>query len=326
MFPLLITSSTTGSGKTSIAFTLALYLQSKGKKVTFIKPVTGGSSGNAAAASDVVTLQYLLNLAEPAETLSPFFTDNVTLKTALNSLLNRNLSEAEVVIIESPSSDLSLNREIAVLLDAKILGVEVFQYDLTDTLIKYNDPENRLAGVVVNKVPDTRKKQVAEGALKSRIRVLGIIPEDRHLAGFTVRDLADGLNGEIISGRTRLEDNIENFIIGALNPDHGSEYYARKSNKAVILRSERADMQLSALETPSKCLVLAGPKAPVPVVLSRAETRKVPVISVKQDVPEVLARLEGIFRRTGFTQQKASRTIAVFNQYLDLDNLYQSLK
>ena len=322
MFSILVTSLTPGSGKTSTALTVASDQQEKGKKISFIKPVINGLPGsNTIFTSDVVILKQLLQLPEPAETLSPNIPDAGSLKIVLKSLLTTTLSGKDVVIIESPFRDLKLNREIADFIQARILGVEGFQHDLSDSIHQYRGLGNCLVGVIVNKVPATRINEIKKITFNSGLKMVGIIPEERTLIGLTVHELADGINGKITNDCHHPEDFIENFMVGVLDPDHESEYYTRKKNKVVILGSDRADMQLSALETPLMCLVLAGPKAPVPVVMNRAEARQVPMVLVNRGVSEVIAELEGIFNKNVFSERKTSRTLNIFRQYLNLDIL-----
>ncbi len=325
MRSILVASSSSGSGKTSTAITLASYLQHKGKKVAFIKPVLSGLSTDTATVSDVMILKQHLNLAESSDILSPSFPDIDTLKSGLKKLIDHTFSGKDVVIIESPTPYFTVNCEVADFTGAGILSVAVFQYDAAGFLADYNKQRTHRAGVVINKVPGTRNEPVNEVVLASGEKVIGIVPEDRRLAGFSVIDLADVLNGKIISGHPQPEEFIGSFMLGALNPDHGSEYYARKADKAVILRSEKADMQLAALETSTKCLVLAGSKAPVPVVLNRAETRKIPVVTVNRSISEILIGLEKIWSQTGFSLHKVTRTLEHFGQYLDLEELYRRL-
>ena len=55
-------------------------------------------------------------------------------------------------------------------------------------------------------------------------------------------------------------------------------YFRRKPNKAVITGGDRADIQLAALETSTRCLILTGNLYPSPAVLNRAEELCVPVL------------------------------------------------
>lgn len=111
----------------------------------------------------------------------------------------------------------------------------------------------------------------------------------------TIGQLADCLQSEILNSSEKLEEVVEHLMVGAMCTDPSPLYFSVKPNKAVITRSDRADIQLGALETSIKCLILSGGQKPIPSVLSRAEEKSVPVLLVEQDTPGVVAELERAF-------------------------------
>jgi hypothetical protein len=157
-------------------------------------------------------------------------------------------------------------------------------------------------------------------------KVLGVIPEDRALLTLTVAELAREVKGEIVVGDGNTSALVESIMLGAMSPDHGPEYYQHKQNKAVVIRAERPDMQLAALDTSTRCLVLAGKTAPIPMVLRRAEQKRVPVISAKDGgVSAVVANIERALRVARFNTEKATRADELVEQQLDLGELYRNL-
>ena len=136
------------------------------------------------------------------------------------------------------------------------------------------------------------------------IDILGVLPEDRALFGLTVGELAEHIQGEILSSADKSGELVENFMLGAMIVDPGPDYFGRKASKAVVVRGERPDMQLAALETSARCLVLAGNTAPIPAVLSRAEEQSVPIILAKDDTGAVVNRIEDALGKTKFNQEK----------------------
>ncbi len=108
----------------------------------------------------------------------------------------------------------------------------------------------------------------------------------------SVGGLAKHLEGEILNCPERSEELIESLMVGALSVDSGLDYFGRRTNKAVITRGDRPDIQLAALETSTKCLVLTGNVVPMAIVLNRAKEKGVPIIVVKQDTISTLKRLE----------------------------------
>jgi BioD-like phosphotransacetylase family protein len=109
-----------------------------------------------------------------------------------------------------------------------------------------------------------------------------------------------------------------------MTPDSGEEYFRRKTAKAVVVRGERPDMQLAALSTPTKCLILAGGVAPIPQVLGWAEDKGVPVLLAKQDTLSAVGEVEKAFALARFRHPaKLDRMDRLLQQHLDLQSLGQ---
>ena len=119
---------------------------------------------------------------------------------------------------------------------------------------------------------------------------------------------------------------VENFMLGAMYVGYGPEYFGRKQNKAVVLRSERPDMQLAALETSTRCLVLCGDAEPTAVVRRRAEEKNVPIILVNGDVTSAAASIEEALGRVRFHQKnKLPRLVEIMGRHFDFQAVYQGL-
>ena len=89
-------------------------------------------------------------------------------------------------------------------------------------------------------------------------KAVGRTPESRAALAITVGELAEAIGGKIISHPEKSSELVENYMLGAMVVDSGLDYFNRKKNKAAIIRQERLDMQLAALETSTTCLVLSG--------------------------------------------------------------------
>ena len=141
-------------------------------------------------------------------------------------------------------------------------------------------------GVVVNAVPQSRMEFVSEaltGFLAGKgIKVYAVLPEDRLLASVSVAELVERLNGRVIVGQDHMDDLVENVMVGAMSVENALNYFRRKPNKVVITGGDRPDIQILALETSTKCLILTGNLEPSPMILGRAEELSVPVVLVSQ--------------------------------------------
>lgn len=109
----------------------------------------------------------------------------------------------------------------------------------------------------------------------------------------TVGELAASVGGKVINQQVKTDGVVENYMLGALTPDSGLDYFNRKQKKAAIIRQEREDMQLAALETSTACLVLSGEdKAPAYRVLQKANSRGVPIITTTASVNDIVTRID----------------------------------
>jgi len=112
-------------------------------------------------------------------------------------------------------------------------------------------------------------------------------------------------------------------MLGAMTLDSGIDYFSRQVNKAAIIRGERADMQLAALETSTKCLILTNNTRPLPVVVHHAESKKVPVMTIKKDTTGAIADIEQALEKTAFNStQKLNKFENILEKYLDFEFLY----
>jgi hypothetical protein len=142
------------------------------------------------------------------------------------------------------------------------------------------------------------------------------------LLGVSAKDLAQALNGEILTSPEKTDEIVENIMVGAMTVDPGVMYFNRKGNKAVVVRGERADMQLAALETPTRCLIVTNNVKPLPFVIVRAQEKHVPIIMVKQDVSAALVGIEEALAKASF---RSRRKLEMFGKVLDSCFDFQAL-
>ena len=103
-------------------------------------------------------------------------------------------------------------------------------------------------------------------------------------------------------------------------------YFRRKPNKAVITGGDRPDIQLAALETSTKCLILTGNLQPSPIILGRAEEVGVPMILVRQDTLTTVEIIERFFGKTRFhLEKKVQRFQEMLDDRFNFDYLYGTL-
>jgi BioD-like phosphotransacetylase family protein len=191
--------------------------------------------------------------------------------------------------------------------------------------------EQYLLGVVINKVPVSQAERVraeASSSLgKTGIDILGVLPEDRSLFTLTVGEIAGHIQGEILNNAEKSAELVEDIMLGALCVDPGPMYFGRKANKVAVLRDERSDMQMAALETSTRALVISGNTAPIPSVLNRAQAKEVPIIVTGEDVVTIATSIEDALGTTRFNQEnKLPRLAEIMEQNFNFGAVYQGLE
>lgn len=332
MASLYITSTSPAAGKTAIAIGLGRWLQSKNKKVGYFKPVS--AAGPAAADPDAEFAREALGLQEAAASLSAVSAQGLGKDVAdqVRNAYSAVSKGKDVTVVEGLSDASAASAELAKLLGAKVVLVMRYGAGLTAEQIisAAGHFKGSLLGVVINAVPASRVAPVHDklaAALQGQgIKVLGILPEDRALFTVSVAELAKHIEGKVLNCQQVTGELVENIMVGAMCIDPGPLYFGRKANKAVVTRGDRPDIQMAALETPTRCVVLSGGTQPMPVVRRRADLKNVALVSVPTDTLSTVAKIEEVFTTARFRQpRKLGRLDALLRENLDLDALKQEL-
>ncbi len=201
---------------------------------------------------------------------------------------------ANAVVVEgstgTPVADLRLAAEV----DGLVLLVGAYGDDLVEEAAAYG---GRLAGVVVNNVPQYRHHDVetrlASALSEAGVRLLGWLPETRRLLAPTVDLVAAHLDGNVVMCPENGRRLIDNFLIGGLVLDWAPHYFSSQENVGVIVRGDRPDVQLAALQTDSvQALALTKGIPPIEYVYYEAKVRGAPIIVAPGDTHETAAMLD----------------------------------
>lgn len=325
MTALYVTSLAEGVGKTTICAGLAKHLLSNGKKVGFFKPIIAKEVEGSD--SDALFMKQILSLDEPVESICPVISGQDKVVSKIREAYDRISRGKDVVVVEGVCE-----RSIVEALNAKAIIVEGYSKELSQAKLNnsYQGFGGYLLGVVLNKVPPSRvesiRNEITSQPGEAGINVLGVLSEDRILFTISVGELAECLQGEILNCAEKSGELVENIMLGAMTVDPGSEYFGRKTNKAVVIRGDRSDMQIAALETSTKCLILSGNTAPIPAVRYRAEDKSVPIIVVKSDTMATVMAIENALNKARFSQEeKLPKLTEVMEKHFSFQTVYQGL-
>ncbi len=311
---LFIVAAEEGTGKTAISAGLAINYVNDGKKVGYLRLSPGKSAPN-----DTDFMKQIEGVEVTEET---------------------HLKRYDVVLAEGStgaSADDEASRAAyaaAKEMKARVIAVETYSHKESPYIDAYKGFGKSLLGVVVNKAPESQLKRIREKVTAefeaAGIKLLGVIPENRTLLAITVGELAESIGGRILNNDEKVAELVENYMLGAMVVDSGLDYFGRKNRKAAIIRHDRPDMQLAALETSTACLVLSGSpdrSGPVPNVLHKAQSRGIPVIAASAAVNDIVTTIEETLLRTRMGQSKKLAALAeTVNKYLDTKSLAQPEK
>ena len=294
---LLITSVSSRQGKTAVVALLAIKIASDDKSVGI-------------ATSDE-------NTATALATLLP----DVNVQTAAREV------GGDITIIEGLSGDVAGNLKIADELDARVIVVGELNDDFANAVQAYG---NRAVGVIINNMPRFRShdlENTVQPALEAAgVKFLGAIPEDRRLVASTVRQISEHLAGTISQWDDHSDELVDNVLLGGMVVDWGVHYFASQENAAVIIRGDRPDIQMAALATPIKGLIITEGIEPLEYVYYEADQEEVPVTVVKSGTHDATTKLETLLDTVQFDHpDKLTRLQELAADTIDFDAIQEVL-
>ncbi|MGD2205773.1 MAG: phosphotransacetylase family protein [Anaerolineae bacterium] len=352
MATLYITSTETFSGKSALCVGLGKRLQRDGLGIGYMKPVSTGERLAAGMVDeDAEFFKQTFNLPDPLEDMAPVGIAPRMVEAILKGeektdfvarfqQAYKRVAEGRDVIILEGGCNLRQGYlvglptpQVVKMLHAHAVVVIKYSSDLQvldDSLTARKRLGDSLVGVVLNAVPRQRMpfvQETAKPALESRgTPVLAILPQERLLLSVSVGELAEFLNGKILNCPNQADELVEHLMVGAMAVESALSYFRRKPNKAVITGGDRPDIQLAALETSTKCVILTGNLRPSPIILGRAEEVGVPMILVRQDTLSAVEVIERFFGKTRFhLDKKIQRFEEMLEDRFDFERLYGAL-
>ncbi|MCQ3929271.1 MAG: hypothetical protein DPW16_02335 [Chloroflexi bacterium] len=354
MKALYITSVVTFSGKTALCLGLGLYMQSRGLKVGYMKPVSlqDYRIGNQIVDEDAEFVRRVLRLEMNANQLAPVILSDSLLDSVMDGTVHRDFwAEMNQTYEQAKQGkDIVLMEGGASMRDGSVVGlstVEVVHHLNIPTLavIRWRDLahvlddiaatkrriEHLLYGVVINNVPETAwekaKSKVAPYLENIGIPVFGVLPHQRELQAITIGELIALLDAQVLAGEQMASRLVENLSVGAMTVESALPLFRRTINKAVITGGDRTDLQAAALETSTAALILTGNLQPSASIVRRAEELGVAVLLVSDTTMEAVEKIESVMGRTRLGQaEKLNRFQAMLAEHLDYARLLKGLE
>jgi len=351
MVPIFIASNRSHTGKTFFALGLAQKLIELGYKVGYLKPLgkTPVKKGSDLFDADAIFMRESLELPDPLEVISPFvlsYEMQHLIFEGKHKDIKKQILDAfkaqkdKDFIIMGGAGDFFEGSTLGIdgvsLIEetgAQVIMVEAWRGDKSiDSLYGgYKLLGERFTGGIFNKVPANSlsyvKGKAAPFLEKSGVAILGIFQKDSLLESITIRQIVEILNGKVLCCEEKLDDLVENFSIGAMDVNSALSYFSRIPNKAVITGSHRSDIQLVAMETSTKCIIITGGLRASDVVLGKAQSQGIPIVSVPLDTFTVVDKIEAVVGKTNIRQkEKELRIKELINTQFDIDRLLKGLK
>lgn len=345
-------ASTQGSGgKTTIAVGICLALRRRGLEVGYFKPVgtLAARSGGKVLDEDAAFVADLLSLRDDPADICPVVLDEEALHDVLSGsdvdamrrveAAYRRIAEGRDLVVceglgeiwqgrflRTSGADVVRRLDLATLLVAKFAGAR-----LLDDIIYVKDAlKEYLLGVLFNMVPETRLELVRDEytafLAKHGVPSYGALASNARLSAVSVAEIVEALGGTYVCGEQYGERLVETYLIGAMSPEHALRYFQLTPNKVVIVGGDRAEIILTALDTPTVAVVLTGNYVPSPAVLERAEEAGVPLISVESDTVTAADGLRRLFGRLRVKEPaKIDLIVDLIDECVDLDRLVADL-
>lgn len=165
-----------------------------------------------------------------------------------------------------------------------------------DEVASFCEDAGTIAGAVANRMPAKRADKLRVAYEAAGLKLLASIPEDRILAAPTLDDVIGALEAEashVSNGAGRAI--IDNPVVASIASDPGQGYFTREDPSAVIVRSDKPDLQLSAINAGAPTLIVTGGLPVLSYVLDRAESDEIPLLRTALDTVQTVEAIEGLF-------------------------------
>ncbi len=338
------------AGKSLTALAIGLSLRDQGLRVAYFKPLGAlrHEAEGVVTDEDALFITTRLNPDAPLDAICPVLLtpelNEQALRGQVQGLPDRikqafarvakdrdvlivgglgDLARGSLLGLSVPAVAELLETQLGARLPVVALAKFTSEAAVEEVLLARRLLGDRFGGVIFNFVrPDDREalRGPLGKHLESRgISLLGVLPDDELLGAITVRELAEHLPAKLLCCEKALDELIVHFVIGAMGVASAAKYFRQLADKAVITGGDRADIQLAALQTATKAVLLTGNIYPSAVILRRAQQLGVPLLLSAYDTLTTVERIEQITGRLRVREAvKVARARALFEEHVDL--------
>jgi uncharacterized protein len=359
MRPLYISATLQDCGKTSLTCGLIQVLRSRGLDPGYIKPVGqryivfDGKNID----EDAVLVHEAFGYKDQPQHMSPIaiergfttrFIQNPDVAPLEQKIIDAasTLSQAHGMLVVEGTGHAGVgscfglsNARVAELLGAKVLiitsggiGKPIDEISASMALFRQHNVE--VIGVILNKViPDKLEKThetVDKGLRILGTRLVGSLPYEPQLTSFTVGQIAEEFQYEVLCGQDNMNNRIDHTVVAAMEPQNLVRYIKRDS--IVIMPGDRTDNMLVSIvvlsnDTPSTGgLILTGDLVPDPTILALLRKSNIPVLLARDDTFTVSARMKDLgFKIQSADKEKIAATRSLVEKYVNVDELLSAL-
>ena len=304
MLTILIASLQPAEGRTTVAAGLVACLAEQGRAVRVAR-IRAAEGADAPAEDDARALAAVPGNVSPGRA--------ITEQEALAQAQEAGSAGGLLIIETQPGAP----NHLAARLGARVILVSSAPDDLAlgEAATAASGLGQSLLGVVLTRQSE-RRLAAARSLLERRnVRCLGALPEDRLLAGPSVRELAEALHASRLVQGEWEDEAVEYVMLGPVSADPGQPYFLQHGSKAVVNRFDKMDLHLAALATEPDCLVLTGGRPPSPYLLDRVAGSEpgLTVLLSPEDTVRTVELVDELYGRTRFSgQRKIARAIELF--------------
>ena len=349
---LYVASTEAFSGKSALCVGLLHRFQQDGFRIGYMKPVstTARFVRGRIIDEDAHFLKYTLGLSDNLGQMAPILLNDQQVSSILTengedpaaelqAAYNTIASDKDMVVLEGGSNlregwIINLTpAQVADLLNAFKLIVVPYNNDLQvvdDLLTAQQRLGQSFLGGVINQVPPDRldfvRDKIKPWVESQGVPILACLPQERALLSASIAELSDQLGGEVLCSHHMVDKLVEHLLVGAMDTSLALTYFFQTPNKAVITSGDRVDLQMSALETSTHCLILTENLHPQPLIVQRAQEMEVPIILTSHDTLTAIEIVENLFDKSRFHRtEKVQCFEALLAEHFNFDALYRAL-